>query len=199
MICIIDYGAGNLRSVQKAVEFVGGEAVVTDDVAAIENADRIIFPGVGAFGKAMAAIDQRALRSSITDFITAGKPFLGICLGLQLLFEESEEDPGVRGLSVLKGTVKRFSPKLKVPHLGWNVLIQVVSCPLWKNIPDSSYFYFAHSYYISPDDNSVVVGVSDYGMAVPVAIRKNNLYGLQFHPEKSQKVGLQILKNFVSI
>jgi glutamine amidotransferase len=199
MICIIDYGAGNLRSVQKAVEFIGGEAVVTADVAAIENADRVIFPGVGAFGKAMAAIDQLALRSSITDFIAAGKPFLGICLGLQLLFEESEEDPGVRGLSVLRGTVKRFSPQLKVPHLGWNVLIQVVACPLWKNIPDSSYFYFAHSYYISPDEDSVVVGVSDYGLAVPVAIRKNNLYGLQFHPEKSQKVGLEILKNFVSI
>ncbi len=199
MIYIVDYGAGNLRSVQKAVEYNGADAQVTSHPADIEKADRIIFPGVGAFGKAIEKIDALNLRTPLIRFIETGKPFLGICLGLQLLFENSEENPGVPGLAVLKGSVKRFSGSLKVPHLGWNVLIRKSNSVLWEGIPANSYFYFAHSYYISPVEADIIIGESDYGSHFPVAVQKNNLYGLQFHPEKSQKFGLQVLKNFLKV
>jgi len=199
MLYIVDYGAGNLRSVQKAVEYNGAAAQITSNPADIEKADKVIFPGVGAFGKAIEKIETLELRSPLIEFIATGKPFLGICLGLQLLFENSEENPGVTGLGVLKGDVKRFSAGLKVPHLGWNVLIKKENNTLWNGIPEDSYFYFAHSYYISPLENEIIIGESEYGSRFPVAIKKENLYGLQFHPEKSQKYGLAVLKNFLSI
>jgi len=199
MLYIVDYGAGNLRSVQKAVEYNGATAQITSNPDDIKKADKVIFPGVGAFGKAIEKIESLKLRSPLTEFIATGKPFLGICLGLQLLFESSEENPGVPGLAVLKGDVKRFPAGLKVPHLGWNVLIKKQDNALWNGIPEDSYFYFAHSYYISPSENGIVIGESEYGSRFPVAIKKENLYGLQFHPEKSQKYGLAVLKNFLSI
>ncbi|MBN2410326.1 imidazole glycerol phosphate synthase subunit HisH [candidate division KSB1 bacterium] len=199
MIYIVDYGAGNLRSVQKAVEYNGNDAQFTSNPDDIDKADKIIFPGVGAFGKAIEKIDALELRTPLIRFIETGKPFLGICLGLQLLFENSEENPGIPGLAVLKGSVKRFSGDLKVPHLGWNVLIRKSNSTLWEGIPANSYFYFAHSYYISPVETDIIIGESDYGSHFPVAVQKNNLYGLQFHPEKSQKFGLQVLKNFLNI
>jgi len=199
MICIIDYGAGNLRSVQKAIEYWGVDTVVSAKASDLEKAEKIVFPGVGAFGRAIEAIERLDLRDVIIRQIKDGKPFLGICLGLQLLFEESEENPGVKGLSVLPGKVKRFPPDLKVPHLGWNRLIKSGQSPLWQNVPDNSFYYFAHSYYIDPEDNNLVIGFSDYGEKFPVAIQQGNLYGLQFHPEKSQKNGLNILKNFIDL
>ncbi len=199
MLYIVDYGAGNLRSVQKAVEYNGADAQITSNPVDVEKADKIIFPGVGAFGKAIEKIDALKLRSPLIQFIGTGKPFLGICLGLQLLFGNSEENPGVPGLDVLKGSVKRFSRSLKVPHLGWNVLIKKKHSSLWNGIPENSYFYFAHSYYISPVENEIIIGESEYGLNFPVAIQKDNLYGLQFHPEKSQKYGLEVLKNFLAL
>lgn len=199
MICIVDYGAGNLRSVQKAVEHNGAESIVSSHAADIEKADKVIFPGVGAFGKAVEAIDHLKLRTPIIHAIEAQKPFLGICLGLQLLFEKSEENPDAVGLGVFEGKVKRFPGTLKVPHLGWNVLIEKETSPLWNGIPDKSYFYFAHSFFIQPKDESCVIGESDYGFTFPVAVQKGHLFGLQFHPEKSQKWGLLILKNFIEL
>ena len=196
MICVIDYNAGNLRSVQKALQACGADAVVSSDPLDMEKADKVVFPGVGAFGKAMHTLAAMRLIEPIKQVIAEGKPFLGICLGLQLLHEYSEESPGVNGLSVIKGSVKRFSDQLKVPHLGWNVLIQR-SSPLWKNVPDQSFFYFAHSFYIQPQDDSIVTGEIEYDGLFAVAVRRDNVFGLQFHPEKSQKYGLQILKNFI--
>ncbi len=199
MIYIIDYEAGNLRSVQKALEKCGADARVTSRPGDLRNADKVVFPGVGAFGKAMEAVERFGFVDSIKSFIAAGRPFLGICLGLQLMFETSEESPGVQGLSLLSGQVKRFDAGLKAPHLGWNEVKQVQSSPLWKGVPDGGYFYFAHTFYISPRDAAVVVGETDYGGPVPVAVRHENIFGLQFHPEKSQAAGLQILKNFVEL
>ncbi|HPG40989.1 MAG TPA: imidazole glycerol phosphate synthase subunit HisH [bacterium] len=199
MICIINYEAGNLRSVQKAVEFSGARAVITSDPVEIARADKIIFPGVGAFGQAVEKIDQKHLREPLLDYIATGRPFLGICLGMQLLFAGSEEDKTSRGLAVLQGRVKRFAHELKVPHLGWNVLIPTRRSPLWEGIPQDSYFYFAHSYFFVPDDPAIVIGETEYGGRVPIALQSKNIYGLQFHPEKSQKVGLQVLRNFINL
>lgn len=198
MICVIDYNAGNLRSVQKAFQACGAEAIVSSDPDEMHNADKVVFPGVGAFGKAMRTLEEMDLVDPIKQVISEGKPFLGICLGLQLLYENSDENPGVSGLSIISGRVKRFSDQLKVPHLGWNVLIQRPS-PLWKQVPDEAYFYFAHSFYIQPRDDSSITGESEYDGTFAVAIRRDNVFGLQFHPEKSQKYGLQILKNFIDL
>ena len=199
MIYIIDYNAGNLRSVQKALEKCGAEARITSEPGELQKADKLIFPGVGAFGKAMESLREFGFVESIYEFIKTGRPFLGICLGMQLLLEASEENPGVDGLAIFKGTVKRFSKDIKVPHLGWNELQQVGKSPLWRDIPADSYFYFAHSYYIEPEDPRVIAGTTDYYGSVPVAVQYENLFGLQFHPEKSQRNGLHILKNFVEL
>lgn len=199
MIAIIDYGAGNLRSVQKALEQCGAEASITQAAADLASADKVVFPGVGAFGNAAEALMRLELFEPIKACIASGIPFLGICLGMQMLFESSEENPGVAGLGVLPGSVRRFPAHLKVPHLGWNGLFQVNASPLWREIPADAYFYFAHSFYVEPSDRSIVVGETDYGGRVAVAVRRDNLFGLQFHPEKSQKLGLQILKNFVEL
>lgn len=199
MICIIDYEAGNLRSVQKALEKCGADARITSDPRDLLNADKVVFPGVGAFGQAMKAVERFGFVEPIRQFVDSGKPFLGICLGLQLMFESSEESPGVPGLSLFRGHVKRLAPDLKAPHLGWNEVRQVASSPLWHGVADGGYFYFAHTFYIQPTENKIIVGETDYGGRVPVAVQNGNVFGLQFHPEKSQALGLKIVENFVNL
>jgi len=205
MIVVIDYGMGNLHSVRKALEVVGARATVSSSAKDILKADKIVFPGVGSFGEAMKELKRRKLVQPIKDAINGGKPFLGLCLGLQLLFERSEEAPGVKGLGVLKGEVKRFKLKgLKVPHMGWNS-IKVTRSPghrvtrIFKRVPDGSYMYFVHSYYVKPKEKKVVLTTTNYGIDFASGVRKDNVYAFQFHPEKSQALGLKILKNFVEL
>ena len=205
MIIVIDYGMGNLHSVRKALEVVGGSARVSSRAGEILKADKIVFPGVGSFGEAMKELNRRKLVKPIKDAIAGGKPFLGLCLGLQLLFERSEEAPGVRGLSVLKGDVKRFRVKgLKVPHMGWNQIVQrtaysVQRNTILKSVPKGSYMYFVHSYYVKPKDKKVVLTTTSYGIDFASGVCKDNVYAFQFHPEKSQTLGLKILNNFVHL
>jgi len=207
MITVIDYGMGNLRSVQKALERAGAKAKVTSDPGDIEKADKIVFPGVGSFGDAMKELKLRKLERPLKDAISSGKCFLGLCLGLQLLFEKSEEAPGVKGLGILKGEVKRFKfsgRALKVPHMGWNTITKnekrkTKSYNILKNVPNGSYMYFVHSYYVKPKDGSAVLTTTDYGMKFVSGICKNNICGFQFHPEKSQDNGIRILENFVRL
>ncbi len=196
MITIIDYGMGNLRSVQKAFERVGAKAIIADNCAAIKKADKLVLPGVGAMQPAYQKLQSLGIIPSIKEFIESGKPFLGICLGLQLLFERSEEGRTTKGLGILEGDVKKFK-SLKVPQMGWNqIKIKKDKCPLFKGIENSSNVYFCHSYYVNPQDKDAVVTVTDYGRDFTSAIWKENIFGVQFHPEKSQKIGLKILENF---
>jgi len=199
MIVMIDYKAGNLRSVAKALEAAGGRVNVTEDWKDLEKADKIVLPGVGAFGKAVEELKARSLFEPIREQIASGKPFLGICLGAQLLFESSEENPGVTGLAALKGKCLRFEPGLKIPHLGWNQVAQKTDAPIWKDVPDRSFYYFAHSYYFQPEVDEVTTGQTEYGIKYTSAVWKDNVFGVQFHPEKSQKWGLKILKNFIKL
>ncbi len=199
MIAIIDYGMGNLRSVQKAVEHVGGEAVVTHEPFKIREAQKVILPGVGAMQPAMEKLQHMGLVPVIEETIAQQKPFLGICLGLQLLFEKSSEGGDVKGLGILPGRVERFK-KLKVPHMGWNQInIPKTKSPLFKGIKNKTEVYFCHSYFVKPADKTVTAGTTDYGVKFVSAVSRGNLFGVQFHPEKSQAVGLQILKNFVEL
>ena len=204
-IVIIDYGMGNLRSVQKAFEVTGARAQVTDRPSDIRKADKIVFPGVGAFGAAMRELKRRKLIRPIKEAIGAGKHFLGLCLGMQLLFETSEEAPGVKGLGVLKGRVRRFnfkSRRLKVPHMGWNNIaysLPLTAHSILRGVPDGSYVYFVHSYYVEPKERDIVLATTDYGGRFVSGICRDNIYGLQFHPEKSQEVGLRIVKNFAGL
>ena len=196
MIAVIDYGMGNLRSVQKGFEKVGFEAVVTSDIKTIESASKIVLPGVGAFTDCMNNLEGRGLVEPVIRAIEKGKPFLGICLGLQLLFEESEEFGNRKGLGVIKGKVKRFpTSELKVPHMGWNSIKKVKDTPLLADLADDSYLYFVHSYYVLPDED-VAATTTDYGMEFTSSIVKDNIFACQFHPEKSQADGLKILKAF---
>ncbi|NQT25769.1 imidazole glycerol phosphate synthase subunit HisH [candidate division KSB1 bacterium] len=199
MIAMIDYKAGNLRSVAKALEAAGAKVNVMEDWKDLTRADKIVLPGVGAFGKAVEELKTRNLFEPIKEQIASGKPFLGICLGAQLLFESSDENPGVTGLSALKGKCIRFKKGLKVPHLGWNQVTQKTDSPIWKDVPDESFYYFAHSYYFQPDDMQVTTGQTEYGIPYTSAVWKNNIFGVQFHPEKSQKWGLKILENFIKL
>lgn len=199
MIYIIDYDAGNLRSVQKALQNCSADVRITSNPADLAKADKVIFPGVGAFGKAKESFEKYGFVDAVFEFIKTGKPFLGICLGMQLMFESGEENPGVPGLGLFKGHVRRFPRDIKVPHLGWNELVQVGESPLWNDLPSDAYFYFAHSYFIDPEDRSIIVGETDYFGRVPVAIRHENVFGVQFHPEKSQQHGLHVLRNFVEL
>ncbi len=198
MIAIIDYGMGNLRSVHKAFEAVGHQAVVTRDARVIGNASHVVLPGVGAFGDCMANLDQYELVEPVKATIQSGKPFLGICLGLQLLFTESEEFGFHKGLDIIKGKVKRFAidPSLKVPHMGWNQVNYQRVCPLFEGIADGAYWYFVHSYYIDPTDKGVAATTTTYGTSFVSAIWRDNVVACQFHPEKSQGVGLRLIKNF---
>lgn len=202
MIAVIDYGMGNLRSVTKALEKLGAEVKVTSDPEDIRSADKIVLPGVGAFGDAICELRKRNLIKPIKEAIEKGKPFLGICLGLQLLFKSSEENPGVPGLGIFPGTVVRFpsSADLKVPHMGWNeVALSKDRAGLIEGVKDLGYFYFVHSYYAKPEDTSLIQGSSDYGVRFPAILGKRNIWATQFHPEKSQEEGLKILQNFVKL
>ena len=201
MIGIIDYDAGNLRSVEKALQYLGKETIVTRDPEQIRKADKVILPGVGAFGDAMKKLQEYHLDTLIREIADSGKPLLGICLGLQLLFDESEESPGVKGLGILKGKIKRIPGQegLKVPHIGWNSLNLEHNGRLFQNIPENSYVYFVHSYYLEAQDPEIVKASTEYGVHIHASVEKNNLFACQFHPEKSSIAGLQILKNFAEI
>ncbi len=200
MIAIVDYQMGNLRSVQKALERLGAPAVITSDRQQIVEATAVILPGVGAFRDAMAELRRRGLDEAIIEYISSGRPFLGICLGLQLLFDVSYEGGEHRGLGVLPGEVVRFAPNadLKIPHMGWNSIRRRAEDPILEGIPDGSFFYFVHSYYAVPADRTVVLLESDYGGSFCAMVRRGNLYATQFHPEKSQACGLRLLQNFVA-
>jgi glutamine amidotransferase len=214
MISIVDYGMGNLKSVKKAFEKLGFLANVTRNPEEILDSDGLVLPGVGAFGDCMRNLEEYRLVEPIKSFIKGGKPFLGICLGLQLLFEESEESPGVRGLGILRGKVVRFPrfdterfpslplgslpqiPRLKVPHMGWNQVEVRKPLSLLKEIPDKSWFYFVHSYFPEPEDESISAGKTYYGIEFTSAVQKENIFACQFHPEKSSTLGLKLLENF---
>ena len=196
MLTIIDYGVGNLRSVYMAFKRLGVEAHVTADPAEVRAAPALVLPGVGAFGDAMENLQALHLEQSIVTAVKQGVPFLGICLGLQLLFEVSEEMGEHRGLGLLAGRVRRFPPDLTVPHMGWNQIHQATCAPLWRGVPDHSYVYFVHSYYAEAEERAVVAAWTDYGMDYASAVAQGNLYAIQFHPEKSQGVGERILRNF---
>ena len=201
MIGIIDYDAGNLKSVEKALHYLGKEVIVTRDPKQLRQVDKVILPGVGAFGDAMAKLKEYHLDTLIHEIADSGKPFLGICLGLQLLFEESEESPGVEGLGILKGKIKRISDEdgLKVPHIGCNSLHLEHNGRLFQNIPENSYVYFVHSYYLEAQDPEIVKASTEYGVHIHASVEKGNVFACQFHPEKSSETGLQILKNFAEI
>ncbi|MDI6723874.1 MAG: imidazole glycerol phosphate synthase subunit HisH [Methanobacterium sp.] len=194
MISIMDYGTGNLKSIRNGFLKVGVDATITRDPYKIEKADALILPGVGAFGRAMKHLED--YKDLIHDYINSGKPFLGVCLGLQLLFTKSQEDEGIKGLDVFKGEVLRLPEGLKIPHMGWNNLKIVNKCPIFKET-GNDYVYFVHSYYVKPEDESIIAATTDYGIDVTAAICKDNVFATQFHPEKSGEVGLNILKNFV--
>jgi glutamine amidotransferase len=195
MIAIIDYGVGNLRSVQKALEYVGQQAVVTSDVGVISRADKIVLPGVGAFGDGMANIKKRGFDRVIKESCEQGKPFLGICLGMQMIFDKSYEYGEHSGLGLIEGKVVLLPDNVKKPHIGWNNLNIKKRAPLFTGVGDSPYVYFVHSYYLETEAD-VVSATTDYGKEIQVAVQKDNIFALQFHPEKSGDVGLQILKNF---
>ncbi len=201
MIAIVDYGMGNLRSVQKALEKLGFLALITSDPHTIAQADKLILPGVGAFRDAMNRLRQAGLVEPIREHIAADKPFLGICLGLQLLFEKSYEDGEHSGLGILRGEVVRFAevPGLKVPHMGWNQVVHTGECPLFAEVPSGSYVYFVHSYYAVPAEAEVVAARTEYGGWFTSAVWRGRLVATQFHPEKSQQVGLRMLANFASL
>ena len=201
MIAIIDYDAGNIKSVQKALQYLGQEAVLTRDREVILSADRAVLPGVGSFGDAMEKLKGYGLSEVVREFAATGKPFLGICLGLQLLFEESEESPGVQGLGLLKGKIRRIpeGEGRKVPQIGWNDISINPDSRLFRGIPDHSYVYFVHSYYLEAADRKEVAATTEYGVSIDAAVEAGNVYACQFHPEKSGKVGLGILSAFAEI
>jgi len=201
MIVIVDYGMGNLRSVQKGFEKVGAPAVVSRDRQAVAKAARLVLPGVGAFPECMRNLDRFGLVEPVLEVIGSGRPFLGICLGLQLLFDESEEFGPCEGLKVLRGRVRAFERNmgLKIPHMGWNQVWVSKEVPIFRGIDDGSYFYFVHSYYVDPEDQADVAAQSEYGIRFTCAIQRENVFALQFHPEKSQDMGLQILRNFANL
>lgn len=201
MISIIDYDAGNIKSVEKALTHLGHEAVITRDKDVILSSDKVILPGVGAFGDAMAKLREYNLVNVIYDVVDKKIPFLGICLGLQLMFESSEESKGVTGLGLLPGKILRIPDKegLKIPHMGWNDIKVREDSRLFQGLPENPYVYFVHSYYLKAGDEDIVAATTDYSVKIHAAVEKDNLFACQFHPEKSSEVGLQILDNFVSI
>ena len=201
MIAIIDYDAGNIKSVEKALQKLGADVVITKDAQEILRADKVILPGVGAFGDAMANLKKFGLDKVIYEVVEKGTPFLGICLGLQLLFERSDETPGVEGLGILKGEILRIPDKddLKIPHMGWNSLHLQNQGRLFMGLSEQSYVYFVHSYYLKAEDEQIVKATTDYSVNIHASLEKDNVFACQFHPEKSSDVGLKILKNFVEL
>lgn len=196
-IAIIDYGMGNLHSAAKAFEKIGANVLVTRDPEEVRQADQVVLPGVGAFGDCMNNLNERGLAPVIHEVIAAGKPFLGICVGLQLLFEGSEEDPGVPGLGVFQGMIRKIiAPGLKIPHMGWNNLSYQTNSPLFCGLPTPAFVYFVHSFHAVPTDAGIVTAVTDYGGPVTAAVGRGLVQAVQFHPEKSSDAGLKILANF---
>lgn len=199
MVAIIDYGAGNLSSVKKALDYLGAESIITDDKSKITSASHIILPGVGSFGDAMESMRDRDLVDTVKEVAVSGKPFLGICLGLQLLFEGSEESPGIEGLGLLKGKITQI-PKnngLKVPHIGWNSVTVRKGDGIFKDIEQNSFFYFVHSFYLTESEGDIAAATTQYGVEIECAVEQGNLFATQFHPEKSGKAGLKLLKSFL--
>jgi len=204
LIVVVDYGLGNLRSVAKALEAVGAKVEVSSNPERIAKAEGLVLPGVGAFFQGMGNLKKYGLLEVVVRSIDESKAFLGICLGLQLLFTESEEYGLHQGLNIIKGKVKKFPPGVKIPHMGWNQIkfkIQNSKCKMkiFEGISDGSYFYFVHSYYVEPEDKNVIIGKTQYGQEFVSAVNKNNVWGVQFHPEKSGEIGLKILENFVKL
>lgn len=201
MVAVIDYDAGNIRSVEKAVEALGKQAVVTRRPEEILTADHVILPGVGAFGDAMEKLRKYELAGIIRETAARGTPFLGICLGLQLLFDNSEESEGVEGLGILPGRIVRIpeGKDLKIPHIGWNSLSYPHQGRLFAGIPEQSYVYFVHSYYLQADEAEIVKATTEYGVEIHASVEKDNIFACQFHPEKSSGTGMRILKNFLEI
>ena len=202
MIAIIDYGAGNIQSVYKALKFIGADCKVTSDKDEILNADGAILPGVGSFGDAMDTMTKRGIKDTIIEYTKSGKPFLGICLGLQLLFPESEETPGVKGLDIFKGTITKIPNQnrtLKIPHMGWNNISIKQKNGIFKDIEGEPYVYFVHSFYLKAQDKDIVAATTQYGIEIDAAVQKGNIIATQFHPEKSGEVGPKMLKNFVEM
>ncbi len=195
-VAIIDYGVGNLRSVEKAFEAMGTGARVSGDERVLREAERLVLPGVGAFGACMRALAERGLDNLVRERVAEGTPLLGVCVGMQMLFEESEEFGHTAGLGLLRGRVRRFANDLRVPQVGWNQVRQRYPHPLLADIEDSAFFYFVHSYYCDAADESVVLGETDYGTTYASVVAHRNIYGVQFHPEKSQASGLKLLRNF---
>lgn len=201
MIAIIDYDAGNLKSVEKALISLGEEVVVSREADVLLSADKVILPGVGAFGDAMNKLSEFGLVDVINKLVEKNTPLLGICLGLQLLFEESEEAPGVKGLGILKGKILKIPPKegLKIPHMGWNSIDIKPEARLFKGLKNNSYVYFVHSYYLKAEDESIVAATTEYSTHIHASVESGNIFACQFHPEKSSDVGLKILKNFAQL
>lgn len=200
MVAIIDYGAGNLSSVKKALDYLGADSVITQDKDTILSASHVILPGVGSFGDAMASMKERGLVDVVKEAALSGKPFLGICLGLHLLFESSEESPGAQGLGIFKGEIVTI-PKnmgLKVPHIGWNSIKSCQNDGIFNGIENESYFYFVHSFYLKGADDTVAA-TTQYGVEIQCAVQKGNICAVQFHPEKSSETGLKLLKNFLNM
>ena len=201
MIAIIDYDAGNIKSVEKAIQFLEEEAVITRDPEKILSAEGVILPGVGAFGDAMANLRESGLDEVIREVVKKEIPFLGICLGLQLLFESSEEAPGVAGLGILKGKILRIPERagLKIPHIGWNSLSFPNEGRLFRGLSENAYVYFVHSYYLQAEEEEIVKATTEYGVTIHASVEKDNVFACQFHPEKSSAVGRKILQNFLAI
>ena len=201
MITILDYGVGNLRSVEKALQYIGEETQMTADPTIVRQAEKLLLPGVGNFGEAMQRLREKDLEPALAEAAAKGTPLLGICLGMQMLFEESEESPGIPGLGLLKGRICRIpdGPDRKVPHMGWNSLHYPHEGRLFQGVAEGSYVYFIHSYYLQAEDPSIVKATTEYGVTIQASVEQGKIFGMQYHPEKSAEAGLQMLRNFAAI
>ncbi len=197
MIAVVDYKIGNLYSISKALERLGEKVVVTDQLSVVSEAEAVVLPGVGSFGKAMENLEKNQMKEAIREAQSGGKPLLGICLGLQLLFEKSKEAPRTEGLSLLSGEVVKLPPTNKVPHIGWNQVYFKKDSPLSQDIPQGRFFYFAHSFYVLPEEPLIVVGICNYNVVIPAIINQDNIWGFQFYPEKSSTWGMKVLESWL--